>query len=173
LADGRGYEYDIPAVLEADLLEVFFYDLHKRITELNWKVGFVNKDGNMVSKKYGFYFKNGSFSEYLGALGDCDRKKVHSVLLVSAGGGLDSLDLMGFSCIGNKEYTIGGGSFDRFYIRRAKIILPTADFQKEAERLSYSDLRKPASLTTDFFVSGEMTLAELENLKKIEVTRVK
>jgi hypothetical protein len=170
LADGRGYEYDIPAVLEADLLEVFFYDLHKRITELNWKVGFVNKDGNTVNKKYGFYFKNGSFSEYLGALGDCDRKEVHSVLLVSAGGGLD---LMWFSCIGNKEYTIGGGSFDGFYIGRAKIILPTADFQKGDERLAYSDLRKPASLTTDFFVSGEMTLAELENLKKIEVSRVK
>jgi hypothetical protein len=171
--DGKVFEYSFPSVLEETLLEYFFLEIDKKLLFTNWSVVFVSKDGSFVKKDYdllfaGIAFKY-SFSEYLMDWGKCGSTELDSSILWDLVQQYNekTYSKVLLSALGKECYWSEG-------LSKAKVVFPKSSSLSGAEGwrvVRFSDLKKED--TTDFYVSGEMSLSELENLRKIEVSRVR
>jgi hypothetical protein len=168
--DGKGYGYEVSPALEGDLLDTFFSQISKGIGDISWGVDYVNKDGSRVNNSFDIRFKGKIMWSY---------RSLNGYLNGMYDGGNDSDVVLAVS--EEHEYAkdsyieaLGwgrlGSSRDNFY-KRAKIVLPFASLNGVYSTLYFSELNKP--MTTDFYIEDTMTMDELENLRKIEVVRVR
>jgi hypothetical protein len=164
--DGKGWGYDLSSsVLVEELRKVFFYKVNQEVSEADWEVSFIGKDGVGVNKSFEFMYKRNDYryklSDMLKELKRCNPRKYYPLTLSASGWYSWGMEVKNFSCVGDIDYSKG-----------ASFVFPGMSFAEEYN-INYVHLKILTTQATDFFVSGEMTLAELEKLKKIEVTRVK